>query len=211
MTHKDTPATKLQTWLDVIERGAVTVLYCWLFFRLLDGFGENGEFTNILPLISEGLVVVFMLVRRTSSQVSRNAGDWLLAFAATCAPLLVAPKLGSSLVVPLAGAMVWLVGMLIQLHAKVVLGRSFGLVPANRGLKISGPYRLVRHPMYLGYLLTHVAFFALNPSTWNFAVYFACYCLQIPRLLAEERLLRKDPEYVSYESAVRYRLLPGVF
>ncbi len=34
---------------------------------------------------------------------------------------------------------------------KVLLGLSFGVVAANRGVKIGGPYSFIRHPMYAGY------------------------------------------------------------
>jgi protein-S-isoprenylcysteine O-methyltransferase Ste14 len=102
-------------------------------------------------------------------------------------------------------------GLLVQVWAKLTLGRSLGLVPAHRGLKISGPYRYVRHPMYAGYLLSHLAFLLVNPTWWNLAVYGLAYGLQVPRLLAEERLLRQDPNYHTYESMVRSRLIPGVF
>jgi protein-S-isoprenylcysteine O-methyltransferase Ste14 len=91
------------------------------------------------------------------------------------------------------------------------LGRSFGLLPANRGLILRGPYRLVRHPMYFGYLLVHVGFLLLNPSLWNLMVYVAAYACQVPRLLVEERLLARDKSYAEYQQQVRYRLIPGVF
>ena len=104
-----------------------------------------------------------------------------------------------------------LTGFSVQLVAKIALGRSFGCVPAHRGLKKRGPYQIVRHPMYTGYLLSHMAFLLVNPTWWNFCVYLVCYAAQVPRLLAEERLLRHDAEYASYMTAVRYRLIPGVF
>jgi protein-S-isoprenylcysteine O-methyltransferase Ste14 len=65
--------------------------------------------------------------------------------------------------------------------------------------------------MYAGYMLTHLAFFLLNPTIWNLTMYVLCDSLQIPRLLAEERLLRQDPKYQDYMATVRYRLMPGVF
>ena len=49
--------------------------------------------------------------------------------------------------------------------------------------------------MYAGYLLCHVAFLLMNWTVWNAAVYALCYAAQVPRLLAEEHLLRRDERY----------------
>ena len=102
-------------------------------------------------------------------------------------------------------------GLIVQVHAKLILGRSFGCVPAHRGLQLSGPYRFVRHPMYAGYLLSHIAFLLVNPTLRNVAAYAFCYALQIPRLLAEERFLAIDPKYREYQANVTSRLIPGIF
>ena len=56
-----------------------------------------------------------------------------------------------------------------------------------------------------------MAYLLVNPTWWNLAVYGLCYSLQVPRLLAEERLLREDAAYRAYEHVVRSRLVPGVF
>jgi protein-S-isoprenylcysteine O-methyltransferase Ste14 len=197
--------------LDWGERLLLLGAYGWLVARLLGGYWATGGMTSLLLLASEGLVVFFLLVRRRASEVSRRPGEWLLALAATCSPMLVSTAVGDALVPATVGAAVLLTGMLVQLHAKLTLGRSLGCVPAHRGLKRSGPYRLVRHPMYAGYLLSHAAFLLMNPLPWNLAVYALCYALQVPRLLAEERLLARDPCYRQYQAAVRYRLIPGVF
>ena len=58
-------------------------------------------------------------------------------------------------------------GLIVVIGGKVSLGRSFGLMPANRGVVSTGLYRLVRHPIYMGYLITHVGFVAANPTIWN--------------------------------------------
>ena len=66
--------------------------------------------------------------------------------------------------------------------AKVVLGRSFGLLPAQRGLVTAGPYRIVRHPIYFGYLIGHIGFLLVNFSWRNAAVLALLYVAQVVRI-----------------------------
>lgn len=193
------------------ERVIVLAAYLFLTARILAHGWFSGELTSLLLLPSEGLVVVFLLLRRRTGVISLQWQDWLLAFAATLAPMLVAPSPGAAWLSPTVAAGLMLMGLIIQVHAKITLGRSFGCVAAHRGLKLTGPYRLVRHPMYAGYLLSHVAFLLVNPTWRNAAAYAVCYGLQVPRLLAEERLLSNDPSYREYQTKVRFRLIPGLF
>ena len=117
---------------------------------------------------------------------SARVASYLAAFlrmvaraGASCSPLLVYPVHHDPRL-PAAAITVMLAGILLQVAAKLALARSVGIVPANRGIKTSGPYRFLRHPMYAGYLLTHIGFLTLNPSWWNLAAYALCYALQIP-------------------------------
>jgi len=198
--------------LDLAERILVLVLYGALVVRIIDSMRADGfGLGNLLLLPSEGLVFLFILLRRRARHVSARPRDWALALAATTAPMLVHASPERAVIPEFFAAFLLLVGTLVQLHAKVVLGRSFGCVPAHRGLKESGPYRLVRHPMYAGYMLSHFAFFAMNASAWNAALYVFCTLLQIPRLASEERLLGHDEGYVRYRARVRHRLIPGVY
>ena len=65
------------------------------------------------------------------------------------------------------------------------------MAAANRGVKRDGPYRLVRHPIYLGYAVTWAGFVLLNAQIFNIAlVAFACV-MQVLRVLVEERLLNE--------------------
>lgn len=199
-----------RTLLEWGEWCVILALYGWLVVRLWAGFWDNGQVINLLLLMSEGLVIVFVLFRRRATEVSRQPVEWLVAFAVTSLPMLATPG-GESLLPPLVPVTLLVMGMIVQLHAKITLGRSIGMIPANRGLKLDGPYRFVRHPMYAGYLIGHVAYLVANPTWWNLALYVLCDGLQVVRLLAEERLLVRDEHYLAYRARVPYRLIPSVF
>jgi len=156
------------------------------------------------------VVVVLLVFRRPTRSLSRRPWDWLAGVAGSFLVLLVRPT-GGTAVADAAGFALQLFGTVFQLYGKVALGRSFGIVAANRGVVSSGPYRLVRHPIYLGYLVTHAGFLLSNPSVRNVAIYAAAYLFQFARIHAEERILAQDGEYREYLRSVRYRLIPGVY
>jgi protein-S-isoprenylcysteine O-methyltransferase Ste14 len=103
------------------------------------------------------------------------------------------------------------IGLGIVIAGKVTLGRSFGLMPANRGIVCTGIYRVVRHPIYLGYLITHVAFVFANPSAWNVAVLMIGDAALLLRAVCEEQTLARDTRYQEYQQLVRWRVCPGLF
>ena len=78
-------------------------------------------------------------------------------------------------------------------------------------MKTRGPYRLVRHPAYMGYLICYLGYVAENPRPLNFALLFLSTSFQLIRVSEEERVLESSPAYRSYREAVRYRLVPFVY
>jgi protein-S-isoprenylcysteine O-methyltransferase Ste14 len=91
------------------------------------------------------------------------------------------------------------------------LGRWFGVWPALRGLATRGPYRLVRHPMYLAYLVADIGY---NLQEWNFGtalMVMAGWASLFYRIRAEERILSQDSGWSTYVALVRYRLFPGLW
>lgn len=204
---QDRPRWLTPARLDRLEQVAIALLWVFLVRRVI---GSPNPFAPLV-LITETSVVVFALIRRPTQAISIRLGDWLLAITATAAPLMIQP--GADLwpaLEPLGFALV-LLGNSFQLWAKLFLRRSFGIAPANRGIKQNGPYRFVRHPMYAGYLAAHIGIMVLMPSWLNLIIYAIGWSAQILRLQAEERLLGQDPAYQTYAAQVRWRLVPGVF
>ena len=78
-------------------------------------------------------------------------------------------------------------------------------------MKTGGAYRYVRHPMYFGYMISHIGFLLLSPSLWNLAVYAVGWACLILRVTFKERLLSEDAAYQDFKRSVRYRLIPGVY
>ena len=196
--------------LDIVERTVLAAVFGWMAWSFLRSWQETGNIANLVLLASEGSVVLFILVRRFATAVSQRPAEWLIAVLGTTAPLLVQPS-GGALASVVLTVPLMLAGISLQMAAKLTLRRSFGVVPANRGVKVGGPYRLVRHPMYAGYLMTQIGFLLTHPSVWNGAVYTVCFALQFYRILAEERVLSRDPAYRAFAAVVPYRLAPGLF
>lgn len=76
----------------------------------------------------------------------------------------------------------------------------------------SGPYRLVRHPMYVGVLLMLAGLPLLLGSLWSFVPSVLTMGLIIARTYFEDRTLHEElPGYPEYARRTRYRLLPGLW
>ncbi|HEY1449027.1 MAG TPA: methyltransferase [Caulobacteraceae bacterium] len=193
---------------DLGERAISVVLYASLAVRVAAvSVRQPWELAILLP---EGLVVVFMILRRRPTAVTTRPWDWLIALIGTASPMLVAPG-GQSLIPPLLGVVVIFGGLGFSVWAKLSLRRSFGLAAANRGLVSTGAYGLVRHPIYAGYLLSDVGFLLMNPTARNLGLYALAVGLVLARIRAEERLLDLDPLYAAFKARVRYRLAPGLY
>jgi protein-S-isoprenylcysteine O-methyltransferase Ste14 len=90
------------------------------------------------------------------------------------------------------------------------LRRSFGIVPAHRGIRTQGLYNIVRHSLYSSELIWILGFVLVNPSAWNISLWLSDCVLQFTRAVAEERFLSMDPIYSRYRAHVKYRLIPFV-
>jgi protein-S-isoprenylcysteine O-methyltransferase Ste14 len=206
----DAPAAT-SDFADNMARFIIVGLFTFMAVRIGANFLETGRLTGLLLLASEALVVVLTVFRRAPAVVDRSFRARLLTTLAMMGPPLVRPVSLTPLVPDAVTVAISAVGLLVVIGGKVSLGRSFGLIPANRGIVSTGFYRLVRHPIYLGYLITHVAFVAANPTPWNIGLLLGADLALLARAVCEEQTLARDAEYQAYQARVRWRVLPGVF
>ena len=197
--------------LDRVEKGLLLAVFSFFVVRMVGSWLDTRALINLLYLADQSLVVGFILFRRPTEAISRRPADWVSGLAGTFLPLLLLPASGTPLMPMAACWALMLLGTATHLAAKLTLRRSFGVVAANRGVKLSGPYLFVRHPMYLGYMLSQLGFFLAGPHLANLVILAGLWSLQVGRILAEERVLGADAAYGALVRRTRWRLVPGVY
>lgn len=196
---------------DFAGRAVIVALFTLFLTAVLGDFGRTGRMTGLLLVTSEALVVVLTLFRRSASWLDRSWRARVLTGLSLIGPPLVRPAASAAIVPDLMTVALSAAGLVIVVAGKISLGRSFGLMPANRGVVCGGVYRFLRHPIYAGYLVTHVAFLAAHLTAWNVALLVIADAALLARAVQEERTLALDPLYVAYQQRVRWRVVPGVF
>ena len=200
-----------QLLTDLLARATVVSLFTLLSLNILANFMRTGQVTGLLLLASESLVVVLTVARRRAQVVDRSVAAAILTTVSLVGPPLVRAADVTPLAPDAATVMLSAIGLGLVMVGKIALGRSFGLVPANRGVVVRGPYTVVRHPIYTGYLITHIGFLMAEPTSWNAAVFLVADVALVLRALMEERVLSADVDYQQYCQKVGWHLVPGVF
>lgn len=158
------------------------------------------------------LLALLIMTRSPAKARAEGLAPRIAAFVGTYLPWTITffdktnqalPNLGSAACV--------LIGLVMMLVTIRHLGRSFSLTPQARAVVQTGPYRWIKHPLYLSeeIAVVGVALRYLTPVTVFILVLH--FGVQVCRILYEEDLLRRAcPDYSSYEAS-RWRLIPYVW
>ncbi len=170
--------------------------------------------THSLLLVAFNLLVVaLLLVRSDATAKSRSALPRIAAYAGTFGPFLLgfAPSSEVTRGLALVGVSLQAAGMAFLMYSLGTLRRSFGVAPQVRALVRTGPYRFIRHPLYVGEIVTLTGFVVVGPSTQKVVILAVTAGIQVYRAIQEERLMsRHNEDYASYITATK-RFVPGVF
>jgi protein-S-isoprenylcysteine O-methyltransferase Ste14 len=188
--------------------GAAFAVY--LLLPNLQFFLQTGRPIGLVFVIQQVWVAVVFVTRRPPRTVSRRALDWVAAYAGWFTSFLVRPG-GYHLAWGVAvGFWVQVLGLILWAASFVKLSRSYGIVPADRGLVTEGTYAVVRHPLYAAYMVGGIGYLMQSLSVRNLVVSIVAIGWQLVRISAEERHL-DSTEYAAYRARVPWRLCPGLW
>lgn len=185
----------------------------WIQFVLssFTGWQQHDSILSLGLLSMNTLLVCLFFTRRESADISRRPVDWMVAVGTVGVSMALRAHPTENNALTTISVMIQLMGIAGILHSLSSLGRSFGIIPANREVQSSGAYRIVRHPLYATEMVFYFGFFIGNFSLFNLIAVSAILLGQIWRAISEEKLLSKDAKYVEYMRHVPYRFVPAIF
>ncbi|MCY1022110.1 methyltransferase family protein [Pyxidicoccus sp. MSG2] len=194
-----------------LAMGALVVLMhtsklAQLFADSRIGIQHTGIFLNFC------IISFYALVRDVPRRVTLNPFNWALgALSSFWGMVITLYSSGGVAVAPSWVISTVSIGSLLVISfARLSLGRSFGVVPAERKLVNRGAYRLVRHPIYTASALTMVPVLLSSWGLMQLLLVVTGVALMVWRAIEEERFLKQSPEYCAYAAEVRYRFIPGL-
>jgi protein-S-isoprenylcysteine O-methyltransferase Ste14 len=223
---------------DILKRTGTVTISLVLIAAIL--FLSGGRLSWIWAWVYLGICLVSVIINgtimlRTSPETIAERGrpqetkDWDKVVGG---PWGVAMYLALPLVAGLDVRFGWAIDLNVawQVAGAVVLAAGLGVcawamianayfstavrIQSERGHTVcrTGPYRFVRHPGYVGFILQSIAVPFLLGSLWALVPGIAAAALMIIRTSLEDRTLRAElPGYQDYVQAVRYRLVPGIW
>jgi protein-S-isoprenylcysteine O-methyltransferase Ste14 len=188
------------------------------FFLLRVGGQVNAllalqTFAQASSIVFISLLVVLLIVRDMPRARSRGFAPYLATMIGTftTATFLFLPTVALPAPLLAIAASCIIAGFGLSVYTLIYLGRSFALLPSARALVTDGPYRLVRHPLYLFEEIAILGIMIQLAQPWALLVMAVSLSAQFARMHYEERVLSETfPEYAAYASRTK-RLIPGVY
>ena len=210
--------------LKLCELGAIVPLVIWLGLGIVgsslkilqmfvSGEDEIALFPQITTILFLSLTILLLIIRLPPV---RNAKGFLPKVAGTVGCLLpvcflMLPRVTPTPWIAIFSSAVVFLGMLASIVSLYWLGRSFSILPQARSLVMDGPYRYVRHPLYLAELCIVVGRICELEHPWPLIAMLAATASQFWRMHYEEQVLMEAfPSYHEYASRTA-RLIPGLY
>jgi protein-S-isoprenylcysteine O-methyltransferase Ste14 len=163
--------------------------------------------------IFAGLQVLLFIIRKLPISKSRNLWPRILAIigANSSLPFLMLPIATPTGLINILSSLLTIGGISASILVLSQLGRSFSVTPQARALVTSGPYLVIRHPLYLSEQFITFGMMLQYKQPWALIVCAVSVALQFPRMHYEEQILSET--FSAYRAYARKtaRLIPGVY
>jgi len=172
-----------------------------------------GIVSRVATLVFLAILVVMFALRRVPQATAPGFWPRCAAVGGTFlgVGILLLPPHELSPALYIVALVLMIGGTGFALAAVLVLGRSISILPQARRLVTSGPYALVRHPVYLGEIVAMAGVALQYLSPWALLLLGLQYAFQFARMKYEERLLSQAfADYADYMARTA-RLLPGMY
>ena len=197
-----------QLLLEIVMKLMTACALGYFSIEIIHNYQKTNNIVLLLLLLSESITILLVIASKFTNTRDFSPLALIATMAGTFYFFAISLHGGVALIPDNVSAFILCIGIFWQLYAKIYLGRSFGLLPACRSIVDTGPYKLVRHPIYFGYFIGHIAFLLNNFSLWNVEVLILLYLLQFLRMHYEEQVLSKNEQYREYKKRVKYRFIP---
>lgn len=169
--------------------------------------------SHLATIVLLGLVIACLVIRRPTVGKAPGVTPRLVAIIGCALPSLVAlaPRTDASPTTMVLASAIALIGTGAAIYAVFFLGRAFSVFPQARRLTTDGPYRVVRHPLYLAELAVISGALWDIRQPWPLVILVCAVAIQILRMHFEEKILSETfPSYHAYAKRTP-RLVPGIY
>lgn len=226
-SHAPSPATG---WVKLLDFAAALPLIIWLAWNCgllsLALFAEAQQMVHApqltlgLRIVNQTLAMTFFAaqivlfaLRPVAKHKSRGVIPRFIAIVTTGASLLYfyVPLAPSNDFVQALATLFGTAGLALAVYTLRSLGRSFSVLPEARILVTDGPYRIVRHPLYVAEALSTLGVTLQLQQPLGALIAFAIFLGQYARMGFEEEVLERSfPDYEDYKKRT-FRLIPYVY
>lgn len=159
------------------------------------------------------LIAAGAVLRTRPSAKASGLEPRISALVGTCLiyGAMLFPRHELSLLAEVMSSLLMLIGSIGAIIALSQLGRSFSVMAETRRLVTWGPYRFVRHPLYVAEEIAIVGVWIQFASLWTALLLVAQFAFQLRRMHNEEAILAATfPEYHAYQKTTA-RLVPRIY